>query len=129
MKKINEYIIEKLKIDKNTQINDYLSYFEIDDYAQDHDLPIWAYKYRKLINGSKNRFWYAIVNYLYKNGPAKKEEIIKFLKPNSNTQYTRLFSELSKCGVLSKGTGSERGFWSLNDCRWWKEFDKNSWIN
>jgi len=128
MKKINEYIIEKLKIDKNIKISDYQFYFETDDYAQEHDLPLWAYNYRKLKNGSKNRFWYAIVNYLYKNGPTKKEDIVRFLKPDGNTQYSRLFSELYKYGVLRKGTGSERGLWDLNDFKRWNNFTENAWI-
>ena len=128
MKKINEYIIEKLKIDKNIKISDYQIYFDTDDYAQEHDLPIWAYNYRKLKNGSRNRFWYAIINYLYKNGPTKREEIVKFLKPNGNTQYTRLFSELYKAGVLSKGSGTERGLWGVNNPDGWRDFSGNAWI-
>lgn len=129
MKTLNLYIFEKLKIDKDIKFNtDYQFYFDTDDYAQDNELPNWAYDYRKLKNGSRNRFWYAIVNFIYKNGPSKKENIIRFLKPNGSSQYSRLFSELYKSGVISKGSGSERGNWSLNDPSRWVDFSKNVWV-
>ena len=134
MKKISTYIIEKFKIAKDISVGkaslEAEKYFTCDDFAEKFKLPTWAYDYRQLKNGSKNRLWYAVVNYIYLNGPAKREDIVKKLKPQSNGTYAQFFTELVSSNVLIKGTGKDRGLQFLNtNTNEWRNFVGSSYIS
>lgn len=125
MKNINLYITEKFKISKD--IKNQIDWFQI-DITDEIDIPDWAYEYRKIKNGSKNRLWYAVYIYLYKNGPAKAKDVIDVLKPGMSAYAGRFMSELRKAGVIRAGTGADRGLQFPEDPSNWSNFVRNSYI-
>ena len=126
MKNIDSYIIEKLHLNKDIEVNGQ-DWFQI-DVSDEIDMPKWAYDYRKLKNGSKNRLWYAVYIYLYTEGPKKVDEIIDTLKPGQTSYKGRFMSELRHAGVIRSGTGSDRGLQFAEDPSKWRNFVKNSYI-
>ena len=125
MKNINLYITEKFKISKD--IKNQIDWFQI-DIADEIDMPDWAYKYRKLKNGSKNRLWYAVYCYLYINGPAKGRDVIDVLKPGMSAYSGRFMTELRKAGVIRAGSGADRGLQFPENPSNWHNFVGNSYI-
>lgn len=131
MKQLNTYIQEKLVVSSEAadEFKERKKYFTCDNFAEDFDMPKWAYDYRKLKNGSKNRFWYAVVNYLYLNGPTKRNDLVKKLKPGNST-YAEFFTKLTDHNVITKGTGKDRGLQFLNtNVSEWINFVGNSYIS
>jgi len=125
MKQINDYIIEKLHLNKDIEIQP--NWFQI-DIADEIDMPDWAYDYRKTKNGDKNRLWYAVYIYLYKNGPAKVSEILSALDKAGKGYEKRFMSELRKAGVIVAGSGDTKGLQFAGDAAKWSNFVGNSYI-
>ena len=123
MENIVKYINEKLNLSSGAHPEDW---FQI-DIADEIDMPDWAYDYRKLKNGSKNRLWYAVYCYLYKNGPTKVVDILSELE-KSSSYGGRFFSELRNYHVISAGTGKFRGLQFPEDPDEWIDFTDNAWI-
>ena len=128
MNNIATYIIEKLTINKDTesQINYYTC-----DIAKEINMPEWAYNFRKnKIRNNNNKLWYAVYIYLYKNGPSKRDDIIKVLKPNGKPSgYSQFFSAMVKYGLIESGTGKDRGLQFIKDPKNWKDFREDSYIS
>lgn len=127
MNNLSTYIIEKLRINKDIKVSEKTDYFQI-DISDEIDMPDWAYDYRKLKNGSKNRLWYAVYCLLYKEGPMKSSEIIGRLKPGSRGYEGRFMSELRNHQVIRAGTGKERGLQFPVEPKYWSDFTNNSFI-
>lgn len=125
MKNINDYIIEKLTIDAH--LDEQRDWFQM-DIADEIDMPDWAYKWRKLKDGSKNRLWYAVYILLYKDGPKKVDEIINTLKPGQSSYKGQFMSELRHAGVIRAGSGADRGLQFAEDPSKWRNFVGNSYI-
>ena len=139
MKKINTYIIEKLRINKNSDIiikNEPEFYFncdideitkgeitskEVDKKLNSFSNDSWfGPMERKNHRGNtRNKFWYAIYCYLYDNGPSKKTDIVKYLKPDAGSDYNRLFSQMNKKKIFSHGIKDKRGFLYPNPPEKW----------
>lgn len=122
---IDTYLIEKLNINKD--IDEQHDWFQM-DIAEEIDMPKWAYDYRKLKDGSKNRLWYAVYILLYKEGPKTVKEIINTLKPGQKSYGTRFMTELRSHGVIKAGTGAERGLQFPQEPKNWTNFVGNSYI-
>lgn len=126
MKDINRYIVEKLHLNKDIKIDE-IDWFQI-DIADEIYMPNWAYEYRKLKNGSKNRLWYAVYCYLYKHGPAKVKDILDALDKSGKSYEGRFMSELRNYGVIRAGNGKDRGLQFPEDPSNWSNFVGNSYI-
>ena len=123
MNNLKDYILEKLVIDDElVKEHEERNYYFTTDIIDEIDMPKWAYDFRKLKNGKRNRLWYAVYIYLYKNGPQKTHDIISFLKPGSSGYETQFMSELRKYNVIKAGSGKDRGLQFIEKPDQWLNF-------
>ena len=104
MKKLNEYIIEKFKINSKTvtKVSDDRGTEGIPDSFLDADFPD-DHK-RRFKKSGEPTLWYHVWWYVAKNGPASKEYILKEfgLVP---TSYSGMFAEMVKQHIISRSKG------------------------
>lgn len=126
MKKINDYILEKFKINSETIQNNGLDIDfntcnipefdeDIDEFLEKNKRYLRFFKKRKS-KADKNAVWYQFYCYLYYDGPAKKADVIKAIKGETNSQYAETFTEMRYHNICS----SEKGIWKAEDPRKWK---------
>lgn len=141
MKKIEEYILEKFKINSKTakkeyrecvftdeELKDPATYLtcnipeydeEIDEWLENKP-PVYSYhmgQIKKRKNREKNANWYQFYCYAFYNGPTKKQDIIKGIKGNTNSQYAEVFTEMKYYNILS----SNRGVYKAEDPKNWRK--------
>lgn len=128
MKKINDYILEKLHINKEYDAakNTAEYYFTVDIHDIDSTITeediqkwvnnarlSWMWKHMSIKIKDKqgrNALWYAIYCYLMDNGPAKWQDIIQTLKPGSSSKYSELGADMVRLNIIKNGTGKDRGY-------------------
>lgn len=126
MKNINNFIQEKLRIDKDTKIYapDDKEFYDncdipeidndIDDKLEKKKTNNW-FPFKKRKSNGKNTNWYRFYCYLYFNGPAKKTDVVKAIKGDTNSQYAETFTELRRFNICS----SEKGLWKAENPKNW----------
>ena len=129
MNNLKDYILEKLVIDDElAKEHEERNYYFTADIADEIDMPKWAYDFRQLKNGKRNRLWYAVYIYLYKNGPQKGKDVISYLKPGASGYEGRFMTELRNYRVIKAGTGKDRGLQFIESPDKWSDFTHNSYI-
>ena len=100
MKNLNEFVFERLTLNKQTEIIDNI---KLPSAYKEEDFPI---KTRKK-NGDKFQ-WFKWWEYLMKNGPTSKHDLLTSMNLEP-TSYSTQFARLSKANIIIPLKGKDRG--------------------
>ncbi len=130
MNKLSTYIIEKLKINKDSKNETDIYNFNYDlcFTGEVDDLDAMQKSYyndrksnRKIDGKQKNKNWYAIVILLKTCGPLRNEKIKELLWPGQTGQKAELFTELRYDNIIyTVKEGKFKGCYDLKPYNAWR---------